>query len=402
VGDLRRDAHIEPYLVWNAAREWTPPGGVPQRYSARDRQHAVLDVKYFLDTITEWGWAEAPKRRLLFPSDVPKRDKPLPRFIPHEQEARLMAAIRTLQDPFQRYPLEILRATGLRIGELLNLELDCVHQVPGQGAWLKVPLGKLRTERMVPIDEETVAMFDAVAQARGAVRPLPHPETGRPTEFLFMRYGRRISVALVRNTLRRAVLTAGLVDAQGQPIHISPHQFRHTYATALINAGISLPALMRLLGHVSATMSLRYGHLFDATVRQQYEAALSAAKSQYSPAMLEVAAAASKEEPDSNWIESGKLKTRLAHGYCLRELAQQACPVANVCERCPAFLPLLDEQETIRRQLEDVKLLIRDATMRGWETEVRRHKNVADNLQALLKSPADPTGTEAAHHGDKV
>ena len=402
VGDLRRDAHIEPYLIWNATREWTPPGGTPQRYSARERQHGVLDIKFFFDTITEWGWEEAPKRRLLFPSDVPKRDKPLPRFIPQDQEARLMAAIRTLQDPFQRYPLEILRATGLRIGELLNLELDCVHQVPGQGAWLKVPLGKLRTERMVPIDAETVAMFDTIAQARGAVRPLPHPETGRPTEFLLMRHGTRVSIALIRNTLRRAVGMAGLVDAKGRPLHITPHQFRHTYATALINAGISLPALMRLLGHVSATMSLRYGHLFDATVRQQYEAALSAAKSQYSPAMVEVAAAASKEEPDSNWIESGKLKTRLAHGYCLRELAQQACPVANVCERCPAFLPLLEEQETIRRQLEDVKLLIRDATMRGWETEVRRHKNVADSLETLLKSPADPTGTEAAHRGDTV
>ncbi len=133
VADLRRDAHIEPYLVWNAMREWTPRGGTPQRYSARERQHGVLDVKFFFDTITEWGWAEAPKRRLLFPSDVPKRDKPLPRFIPQDQEVRLMAAIRTQQDPFQRYPLEILRATGLRIGELLNLKLDCVHQVPGQG-----------------------------------------------------------------------------------------------------------------------------------------------------------------------------------------------------------------------------------------------------------------------------
>lgn len=400
VGALRREAHIEPYLVWNATREWTPPGGVSQRYSARGRQHGVLDVKFFLDTITEWGWEEAPTRRVLFPSDVPKLDKPLPRFIPHEQEARLMTAIRTLSDPFQRYPLEILRATGLRIGELLNLELDCVHQVPGQGAWLKVPLGKLRTERMVPIDEETVAMFDAIAQARGAVRPLPHPETGHPTEFLLMRHGTRISVALIRNTLRRAVLTAGLVDVRGQPIHISPHQFRHTYATSLINAGISLPALMRLLGHVSATMSLRYGHLFDPTVRKQYEAALVEAKRQYSPEMLEISTASPSGEPDAHWIESDKIKTRLAHGYCLRELAQQPCPVANVCERCPAFIPLLEERETIRRQLEDVKLLIRDAIAHGWETEATRHRNLANHLQRLLAinpDPSAPTVKRSAH-----
>jgi integrase len=52
-----------------------------------------------------------------------------------------------------------------------------------------------------------------------------------------------------------------------------------TYATALVNAGVSLQALMALLGHVSATMSLRYGRLFDSTVRNEYERALNLAKS---------------------------------------------------------------------------------------------------------------------------
>ena len=44
------------------------------------------------------------------------------------------------------------------------LELDCVHEVPGSGAWLKVPLGKLLTERMVPIDDETVEIIDWIAE----------------------------------------------------------------------------------------------------------------------------------------------------------------------------------------------------------------------------------------------
>jgi len=52
----------------------------------------------------------------------------------------------------------------------------------------------------------------------------------------------------------------------------------HTYATALVNAGVSLQALMALLGHMSAEMSLRYGRLFDTTVRAEYERALHLAK----------------------------------------------------------------------------------------------------------------------------
>ncbi len=67
------------------------------------------------------------------------------------------------------------RATGMRIGELIDLELDCVHEVPGAGAWLKVPLGKLDTERMVPLDDETVDLVDRITEHRSPGRPVPPP-----------------------------------------------------------------------------------------------------------------------------------------------------------------------------------------------------------------------------------
>ena len=63
-----------------------------------------------------------------------------------------------------------------------------------------------------------------------------------------------------------------LVEVTGQAWvgHVTPHALRHTYATALVNAGVSLQSLMALLGHVSPEMSLRYARLFDATVRAEY------------------------------------------------------------------------------------------------------------------------------------
>jgi site-specific recombinase XerD len=384
VSDLRRREHVEPWLTWNAARRYTLPSGTSRPLSVEHRKNSVLDVKVFLDTITEWGWQEAPARRLLFNSDLPKLDQPLPRYIPHEQEVRLMAAVRELPDPFQRYPLEILRATGMRIGELVDLELDCLHEVPGQGTWLKVPMGKLHTERMVPVSDETVALFDAVVEHRGAIRPLPHPDTGRLTEFLFVHRGRRISRDHVRDGLSRAVRAAGLVDSTGRPLAITPHQLRHTFATALVNGGITVQALMRLLGHVTAEMSLRYGHLFDATVRQQYQDALAQVKQRYDPTMLAVPVAGPVEPLDDRWIESHRWKTRLAHGYCQLDLTRQPCPLANVCERCPAFVPLPEAEETMRRQLRDVQLLVRDAQARGWDLEVKRHREVAERLQGFL------------------
>jgi integrase len=106
--------------------------------------------------------------------------------------------------------LLLQRACGLRIGELLDLELDCVHEIPGNGAWLKVPLGKLDTERMVPLDDETVALIDRVVATRTDGRPLPHPRTRRLVQFLFTHHSRRLGQAALRLELDRAAAEAGL------------------------------------------------------------------------------------------------------------------------------------------------------------------------------------------------
>ena len=112
ISDLRRKEHIEPWLVWNAARRRVLPDGRSKPVSAGFCKDSLIDIKVFLDTITEWGWEEAPARPLLFNSDLPRLDQPLPRYIPREREVRLMAAIRELPDPFQRYPLEICARPG--------------------------------------------------------------------------------------------------------------------------------------------------------------------------------------------------------------------------------------------------------------------------------------------------
>jgi len=141
---------------------------------------------------------------------------------------------------------------------------------------------------------------------------------------------------------------------------------------------------MRLLGHVSAEMSLRYGHLFDATVRQQYEDALAQMKRQYAPTLMMPPAARAAQAPDEHWIEAPRLKTRLAHGHCQIDTAHSPCPQANVSERCPAFVPLPEARDTIKAQLHDVRLLARDAQARGWAEEIKRHRDLAERLQSFL------------------
>ena len=199
--------HIEGYLAWNRTRPWRgqrAAAGQDRAISASVAQSAVLSLRNMLDDIAAWGWADAPPRRLVFAADVPRLDQPLPRALPPHVDAAIMNAVAGLDDPFARIGLTVLRGAGLRVGELLDLEVGSIIDYGPAGTWLKVPLGKLATERMVPLDAATLAALDEWAKNRGTHRPIPHPRTGVLTDFLFTAHGRRPGATRLRNGLLAA------------------------------------------------------------------------------------------------------------------------------------------------------------------------------------------------------
>ncbi|MDQ4096319.1 MAG: site-specific integrase [Actinomycetota bacterium] len=369
---LDRRRHIEPYLN-SLTTLVSSKNGAP--ITKADQARRILAVSGFLSDIAEWGWEEAPARRLVFHADVPRQPRPLPRYLPVDADRRLSEALERSPFRLAADALLLQRACGLRIGELLDLELDCVHEVWGNGAWLKVPLGKLDRERMVPLDDETVALIDRIVATRSDGRPLPHPRRGRPAQFLFTHHGRRLGQQALRRELDRAAEEAGVG-------HVTSHQLRHTFATAMVNAGVSLQSLMALLGHVSAEMSLRYGRLFDATVRTEYERALDLAKARIGP--LPQGRARIPLSDGSDWRQAPAIKARLAGGYCLRAPAQGACPYANICEHCPSFRTDAASVSVLAAQRVDAEALAADAEARGWIDEAQRHRRLIARLDVLL------------------
>ncbi|MGH9296317.1 MAG: tyrosine-type recombinase/integrase, partial [Acidimicrobiales bacterium] len=306
----------------------------------------------------------------------------LPRALDPDVDAAVMAAIAGLEDRFARTGLTVLRGAGLRIGELLDLELDCVVDYGTSGSWLKVPLGKLDSERSVPLDATTLAVLDEWTAQRGCQRPLPHARDGRMTDFLFVERGRRPGAARIERGLADAVSAAGLTGPDGAPLRIVAHQLRHTYATALANAGMSIQALMALLGHQTPEMTLRYATLASPTLRGAYDIAIGKMR----PRIPLTETSRRPAPPDKvEWLASEMLKTRVAHGYCARELAAEACPYANICENCSNFVSAPEFASLLEAQLTDVRSLRDDAESRGWESEVARHQRVIDSLQGHLR-----------------
>ncbi|AOS90862.1 integrase [Mycobacterium intracellulare subsp. chimaera] len=371
---LDRRRHIEPFITSLTTATNSVTG---EPITVADRIRRIHAVGNFLAEITEWGWDDAPPRRLIFRTDLPRPPRCLPRYLPVDADRKLTAALAKSPYRLAADALLVQRACGLRIGELLDLELDCIHEIPGQGSWLKVPLGKLNSERMIPVDDEVLTLVDRITTTRSSGRPMIHPRTGAPADFLFTHHGKRLSQNAVREELNRAAHTAGLG-------HITPHQLRHTYATALINAGVSLQALMALLGHVSTQMSLRYAHLFDHTVRTEYERALDLAKSHIGPLPATAVHLPITDITGTGWKDTPAIKSRLAGGYCLRAPAQGSCPYANICEHCPSFHTDSTHLAVLAAQRIDAQDLATDAEKRGWIDEADRHHKLVSRLDALI------------------
>jgi integrase len=232
-------------------------------------------VRSFLEDISAWEWTGAPPLGLVHAEDYPLRDKYLPKPIPPDVDTVLIEALLKVGDP-TCLGLVLARRTGLRVGELARLELNCLVKNPGERYSLRVPLGKLHNERVIPIDKETASIIETIQRERGQRPATKDPEAGRPMELLFCsEEGRQRS----RNTFLKRLKVVAKSCGISENVH--PHRLRHTYATELLRYGVSLPGVMKLLGHQSLRMTLRYVEVTNEDLSKAYLNAVTKARQQY-------------------------------------------------------------------------------------------------------------------------
>jgi integrase len=167
--------HMEDYLV-HLHNHINPRNNQPLSTQSR---HVYLSplLQFFRETC-QWGWDDVPSRPLLGHSDLPKLPSRLPRFIPRNELDRLMEAIETLEDPYQRTALLLLRWSGARRGEIARLTLDCLDAYPDGYPRLRIPVGKTYTERVIPLHPQAAdALRELVEQAKTANAAARHDQS---------------------------------------------------------------------------------------------------------------------------------------------------------------------------------------------------------------------------------
>ncbi len=197
----------------------------------------------------------------------PKQPKRLPAFLTEGESQALLDLPEAVDFPTARLSclLEFLYASGLRVSELVGLDLQ--DFLPERT--LRV-LGKGRKERLVPYHEQAAVVLELYLAHRSAflaAKSLP------PSAALFLNQrGGRLTPTSVRALLRSALEAAAVRS------RVSPHALRHSFATHLLNRGMDLRAIQELLGHASLSTTQRYTHLGLEELARTYEKAHPRAK----------------------------------------------------------------------------------------------------------------------------
>ncbi len=193
---------------------------------------------------------------------TPKQDKRLPKFLELEQITKLLSAPddNTLLGSRDRAMLELLFSTGVRVSELVDLNLA---DVDFEGQAIRVR-GKGKKQRTSPVGTAALAAIQKYMQLR---RSDTRSGSFDQSALFVNKHGQRLSTRSVRRKLDKYLSEAGLDPS------ISPHTLRHSFATHMLNNGADLRSVQELLGHQSISTTQIYTHLSAPRLKAAYDQA---------------------------------------------------------------------------------------------------------------------------------
>ena len=222
--------------------------------AARSQARLVSGLKQFFHFLKLEGFIDEDPALLL---EVPKIGRHLPEVLSVEEIDAMIEAIdlSTPEGVRNRAILETLYSCGLRVSELCNLKLSDLYLNEG---FIKVE-GKGSKQRLVPISPKAISELNNYFPDRNAGLIKPGYE-----DFVFIsRFGKNISRIMVFHIIKELAGMAGIKKT------ISPHTFRHSFATHLLEGGANLRAIQCMLGHESIGTTEIYTHIDRNRLRQE-------------------------------------------------------------------------------------------------------------------------------------
>lgn len=336
----------------------------------------------FLRDVHRHGWAPAiPSNAMVF-DDYPTRPAPKPRWISEHVMRQLESEtnLALLGNDGARLILRLLIACGLRLKDARQLPLECVVRDNAGAPYLAWINHKIRHRvAFFPISQDLADRISAQQQQ-------VHDRFPQGCAWLFpamkvnLDGARPMPDVSFRDYLETWLRRIQLVDEHGRPTTVTPHQFRHTVATRLINADVPQHIVQQLLDHMSQEMTAVYARLHNRTLRRHWENAVKVnADGQIAAIPVDHPLA------DAAWMRLSmvRAKVTLPNGYCGAPV-QTDCEYANPCLDCRFFITTADFLGQHRRQRDETVKLLDDAQHSGLARIAERNRRTLGKLDAII------------------
>lgn len=214
--------------------------------SVRTQARLIAGIHSFYRFLLYHNYIEQDPSELL---ETPKKEMHLPEVLSLDEIDAMIAAIDMSKSESHRNRaiIEILYGSGLRVSELVNLQLSDIFLQEG---YMRIT-GKGNKQRLVPISPEAAKWFDYWMQDRNQLKIKPEHK-----DIAFLnRYGRKLTRAMIFTIIKNLAKQVGICKI------ISPHTLRHSFATHLLQNGADLRVIQQLLGHESISTTEIYTHV---------------------------------------------------------------------------------------------------------------------------------------------
>lgn len=360
------------------------------------KNNRLLSIKLFLEYIQKANYPEAPKTpidKIIFKEDFPKNEYKgeTIKYIPEDVLQQLDENLQYLK-PKEYIPIVILlRATGWRISDILNLRYDKCLQKTNSGWYLVGDIKKTRViEHRVPITEEVAQIVRAVIED---VKQKSN-EDNNPEKYLFpvlsgRRKGQTISSRAVGEALNRLAKERNIVDKEGNIYHFGNHAFRHTKAVELINSGMNLLHVQKWLAHLTPVMTLHYAKVLDETLRKSWEEVtkkgLFRLDGENGLVKVDISDIENEDIIEWEWIRYNLDAVRMPLGYCMKPSKMECATQLNPCLTCRSFCTTPEFIPAFEEEIKQTKEIIRKGEMQGRALWVQKNKLLLEKLENIVE-----------------
>lgn len=300
-------------------------------------------------------------------------------YIPESVWQQLNEHLHHFPEPIQRMVL-VIRGTGLRIGELLNLPLDCLRQ-RGQQWRLRFLTEKYKTEDELPICSELVVViqeqqeyirhhfgnnYDKIFGSNdGSHHYQPVPRVMHSDTF--------------NRWLNNLAQEHNICTVDGQIWHFRSHQFRRTLATVMTNAGVRDLIIQKYLRHRSPDMQNHYKYLLKQVLGDEYRELMKETK--YVDGTGKLVATHKPKNPVTELLRRKMYQITTQYGECHRPVLKSPCQTVNACWRCEHWRTSINDLNALKDDFQRVTTELEIATKLGM---TRQQQGLVSDQQSLI------------------